>query len=126
MARTHSTPGILPTPAIVRAERRLLEEDRGYATPCRIWPGARNGRRGYGVISVGSLIDNTKRSRLVHRLMYEHYVGPVPDGLVLDHLCRQTDCCEVSHLEPVTQSENMLRAPVRGRPGRDDDILLIF
>lgn len=49
------------------------------------------------------------RSSLAHRVAYEEYVGPIPDGLVLDHLCRNTICCNPEHLEPVTQAENVRR-----------------
>lgn len=44
-----------------------------------------------------------------HRFAYEHYVGPVPDGLILDHLCRNRHCANPEHLEPVTWAQNTLR-----------------
>lgn len=44
-----------------------------------------------------------------HRIAWELANGPVPDGLTLDHLCRYRPCCEISHLEPVTMSENARR-----------------
>jgi hypothetical protein len=44
-----------------------------------------------------------------HRLSYELFVGPIPDGLHLDHLCRVRHCVRPSHLEPVTAQENVLR-----------------
>src|ERR1035437_2579021 len=40
---------------------------------------------------------------------YENFVGPIPDGLELDHLCRNTLCVRPSHLEPVIHKENMKR-----------------
>lgn len=46
---------------------------------------------------------------LPHRVAYIALVGDVPDGLVLDHLCRVRDCCNPHHLEPVTNRENLLR-----------------
>lgn len=48
-----------------------------------------------------------------HRLAYELHVGPIPPGLQLDHLCRIRRCVRPSHLEPVTQQENLRR----GRSG---------
>lgn len=44
-----------------------------------------------------------------HRVAYELFVGPIPDGLVLDHLCRNRWCVNPDHLEPVTHRENLLR-----------------
>lgn len=49
------------------------------------------------------------RTKYGHRLMYEDVVGPVPEGLVLDHLCRVRNCVNPSHLEPVTSRVNTLR-----------------
>ena len=44
-----------------------------------------------------------------HRACYELKRGKVPDGLVLDHLCRVRRCLNPDHLEPVTRSENVRR-----------------
>lgn len=46
---------------------------------------------------------------VAHRVAYELLVGPVPEGLVLDHLCRVKRCVNPDHLEPVTNRENILR-----------------
>lgn len=46
----------------------------------------------------------------VHRLVYELLVGPIADGMTLDHLCRMTTCCNPDHLEQVTPGENSRRA----------------
>jgi len=69
---------------------------------CWIWPGAES--HGYGLVRMG--VGNPIR---VHRLVYTELVGPIPDGLHLDHLCRQTMCCNPRHLEPVTNQVNVLR-----------------
>lgn len=44
-----------------------------------------------------------------HRLMYQMFVGPIPDGLVIDHLCRNRKCVNPAHLEAVTHQTNILR-----------------
>ena len=49
------------------------------------------------------------RTVTVHRAVYEELVGPIPEGLQLDHLCRNRACYNPAHLEPVTQTENIRR-----------------
>lgn len=50
-----------------------------------------------------------RRPVMAHRWAWEHLVGPIPDGLVLDHLCRNPRCVNPAHLEPVTPGTNTLR-----------------
>lgn len=71
---------------------------------CWQWTAAQDGR-GYGQVARGGRTGMGK----AHRVVYELLVGPVPDGLVLDHLCRNTLCVRPSHLEPVPQGENIRR-----------------
>ena len=49
--------------------------------------------------------------REAHRVSYELTHGPVPDGLELDHLCRNTSCVNPEHLDPVSHRENCKRVP---------------
>ncbi len=46
---------------------------------------------------------------MVHRVTYETFVGPIPEGLEIDHLCRNRLCCNPVHLEAVTRKENVRR-----------------
>lgn len=49
------------------------------------------------------------RNALVHRLIYEWHKGLIPDGMEVDHLCRNKRCCNPAHLEVVTRHENLRR-----------------
>lgn len=50
---------------------------------------------------------------LAHRIVYELFMGPVPEGMELDHLCRVRHCVNPGHMEPVTRTENQRRRPDR-------------
>ena len=62
-------------------------------------------RGGYGVAHVG------QTTTTAHRAAWIAAHGPVPDGLEIDHLCRNPLCVNVAHLEAVTPSENVRRSP---------------
>jgi hypothetical protein len=70
---------------------------------CWLWQRYRNAD-GYGIVRVPGV-----GMRRVHRVVYEHLVGPIPDGLQADHLCRVPACCRPDHLEPVTPRVNTMR-----------------
>jgi hypothetical protein len=97
--------------APLRESRRGSVEDRfwRYVTPsdgCWEWQG-RLDCHGYAWISRGGR--GAKRDA-AHRVSYELHIGPIPEGLHIDHLCRNPRCVNPSHLEPVTQAENNRRA----------------
>ena len=71
---------------------------------CWFWIGNLR-REGYGHFH----ISGKTQSADAHRTMYQELVGPVPDGMELDHLCRNRSCVNPDHLEPVTHQENMRR-----------------
>lgn len=75
-------------------------------TACWLWCGEIN-RNGYGRVWIGG------KRLMTHRVVYELLVGPIEDGLVLDHLCRNRRCCNPKHMEPVTVRENTLRGEAR-------------
>lgn len=64
---------------------------------------------GYGLISLGRRSAGDKRLRSVHRTAYEILVAAIPDGLQIDHLCRNRACWNPSHLDPVTPKVNTHR-----------------
>lgn len=78
--------------------------DTGHATPCWLW------NRYLTTAGYPFLYERgTGKPQLAHRLYYEHYVGVIPEGLEIDHLCRKPACVNPEHLEPVTSATNQQR-----------------
>ncbi len=73
-------------------------------TTCWLWTGMLD-RNGYGYFNP---MDG-RNNQLVHRWSYETSIGPIAEGLTLDHLCRVRNCVRPSHLDPVTLAENVSR-----------------
>jgi hypothetical protein len=80
-----------------------IPEHRPELGPCWVWGGT-GGRYGHGLFR-----DDDSKTRNTHRWLYERLVGAVPEGLELDHLCRNPPCCNPTHLEPVTHQVNVHR-----------------
>lgn len=111
-----------PLRGLPRAERlraRTVTNEQG----CWLWQGPKKAT-GYGLFG----IYEEGRSRVVsaHRWSYEHFVGPIPAGMELDHVCRNRECVNPDHLEPVSHAENVRRSrearDLLDRCGRGHDL----
>jgi hypothetical protein len=92
---------------------RLLSKTRvNPVTGCWIFTGATHGK--YSGLHIGSKCDGTRRNEYAHRLSYETFTGPIPDGLEIDHLCRVKRCINPDHLEAVTHKVNCERRDADG------------
>lgn len=83
---------------------RFLQRAMVFGDGCWTWSGSL--AHGYGRLQVAG------KSTMAHRFAYEHFVGPIPVGLELDHLCRNPACVNPTHLEPVTHAENVRRGDI--------------
>lgn len=83
-------------------ERLILCEPSSMPTGCWEFGGGKTAN-GYGWVRMKMAMC------YVHRVVYEHFVGPIPGQLQLDHLCRNRACANPEHLEAVTQKVNSLR-----------------
>jgi hypothetical protein len=94
-------------------DRLLAKVNVDPDTGCWIW-------NGYRAVGYGQIRRGRRGTSLVgtHVAAYEHFVGPVPDGLELDHLCKTPPCCNPRHLEAVTHAENLRRSDIPSAGGR--------
>lgn len=75
---------------------------------CWTWTGAHYKNSGYAMFAMRDL-DGKWRPTVGHRVAYQIHRGPIPDGLQLDHLCRNRGCVNPDHLEAVEQRVNIAR-----------------
>lgn len=90
------------------AERFWEKVEISGPEDCWEWTACLN-EDGYGLISIGQREPGKGHMRGAHRVSYELTSGEIPEGLELDHLCRNPSCVNPAHLEAVTHRENMLR-----------------
>lgn len=88
---------------LIPAEERFWAKvQRGHSEECWLWIGWKTAA-GYGGFHWQG------RDQYAHRVAYALSIGPIPDGLVLDHLCRTPACVNPRHLEPVRTRTNVIR-----------------
>jgi hypothetical protein len=90
----------------VNTVERIMQRYVLKTDDCWIWTAYK--KDGYGHAQFSGKLHQA------HRLIYETLKGPIPEGLHLDHLCRNRSCVNPDHLEPVTPHENILRG-AKGR-----------
>lgn len=89
--------------------RERAENSIAKGPGCWQWIGNISPTTGYGMLNI-KREDGRWIPSAAHRVVYELYVGPIPAGLHLDHLCRNRVCVRPDHLEPVTPRTNFLRS----------------
>ena len=89
--------------AATLAQRLRILSNVDSSSGCWIWQ-AYCDAAGYGYLTIGG------KNRRAHRVSFEEFRGPIPDGLQLDHLCRNRGCINPDHLEAVTADENNRRS----------------
>src|SRR3990167_9138023 len=84
-------------------DRFWSKVDKNGPGGCWLWTGATSS--GYGRFRINTHWPSAR----AHRLAYESVIGPIPNGLTLDHLCRVRRCVNPHHMEPVSRKLNILR-----------------
>ena len=100
MGTSGPKPGTIKAPAIDRFLLKIAQQVNG----CWLWIGHVRKDDGYATFYFDG-----KRAGYAHIFAYEYFVGDVPDGLTLDHLCHTRHCVNPTHVEPVTFAENVRR-----------------
>jgi hypothetical protein len=97
VVKTGGVPAKPKPPRTTPPKKKFWEKVDKVDGGCWVWIGVLN--NGYG----------WHGGKLARRTSYMELVGEIPEGLELDHLCRNTPCVNPAHLEPVTRDENARR-----------------
>lgn len=101
----------LPVGFVLRpAMERFVEKTRRMESGCIEWTAGTASSSGYGYFYAGRTERGQTGRVYAHRWAYEQFVGPIPAGLHIDHLCGNRLCVNAEHLEPVTPLENVRRS----------------
>lgn len=91
-----------------RIDRWMMRAKRIGKHNCWLWPGHVD-QNGYGKLHVGGT------PKQAHRLSYEHFRGPIPQGMVVMHICDVRACVNPDHLQLGSHQDNMDDAKAKGR-----------
>ena len=105
----------IPQTYVSAVRTRILRQSHIIESGCRIWDGTVD-RSGYGKLKLQH--GDFKRHTGAHRAAWLAFVGDIPSGLQIDHLCRNPACVNTDHMEVVTGSVNTLRADHSNKKGR--------
>lgn len=90
---------------------RFIDKILIWTDDCWLWTASLD-PDGYGMFTVGQRPDGRWKMDKAHRYAYMAFVGEIPEGKEIDHLCRVRSCVNPAHLETVTHRENIHRSPI--------------
>lgn len=98
-------------------ERLWSKVATGWESECWEWQGAKSSSQGHGQLGPSGA---SRRHHQAHRVAWEFFYGPVPDGMYVCHRCDNPPCCNPAHLFLGTHADNMRDMRDKGRGRRGD------